>query len=264
MTPASPRRASPFGRARPGASRRPHGRGACAAGCAGRAERPQALAGHGLVAVDGAAGAVRRARAGGGGRPDRGPAGALALGVNITSSHTPPGIEIADTVVQDVAFVLAAVYCAHIGGRVVRAWQFGLRPPGVGWRRAAGLLVLLLVAFLVLSAIWSAVFNPEEEKLLETARRQRRHLAAAAQRRADVRGRADLRGVPVPGLHLHRPAQLARDVARRGDHGLGVRRRARRLGAGAGPRAAGGRWASGCACCIATRARCIRASRRTR
>jgi uncharacterized protein len=91
----------------------------------------------------------------------------LAFGVSISTSHTPPGIEIADTVVQDLAFVLAAAYCAHIGGRVVRAWQFGLRPPGVGWRSAAGLLVLLLVAFLTLSVIWSAVFNPGNEKLLE-------------------------------------------------------------------------------------------------
>ena len=62
---------------------------------------------------------------------------ALLFGVKITSSHTPPGLTIADTVVQDVGFVLAAVYCAHLGGRVVRSWQFGLRRPGVGWRAAA-------------------------------------------------------------------------------------------------------------------------------
>ena len=92
----------------------------------------------------------------------------LVFGVKVTSSHTPPGIEIVDTVVQDIGFVLAAVYCAHIGGRVVRAWQFGLRPPGAGWRRAGGLVVLLLIAFIVLSAIWSAAVNPEKEKLLET------------------------------------------------------------------------------------------------
>ncbi|HEY2282106.1 MAG TPA: CPBP family intramembrane glutamic endopeptidase [Solirubrobacteraceae bacterium] len=91
----------------------------------------------------------------------------LFFGVSITKDHTPPGIELADTIVQDVAFVLAAVYCAHIGGRVVRAWQFGLRPPGVGWRSAAGMLVLLLAAFLLLSVAWSAVFNPGKEKLLE-------------------------------------------------------------------------------------------------
>ncbi len=92
---------------------------------------------------------------------------ALALGVTISSSHTPPGLSIADTVVQDVAFVLAAVYCAHLGGRAVRAWQFGLRPPGVGWRSAGRRIVLLLVAFIVLSAAWALAFHPSEEKLLE-------------------------------------------------------------------------------------------------
>jgi membrane protease YdiL (CAAX protease family) len=92
---------------------------------------------------------------------------AVFFGVHISRNHTPPGIELVDTIVQDVAFVLAAMYCAHIGGRVVRAWQFGLRPPGVGWRSAVGMLVLLLVAFLVLSVAWSAVFNPGKEKLLE-------------------------------------------------------------------------------------------------
>jgi len=92
---------------------------------------------------------------------------AAALGVKITSEHTPPGIEIADTVVQDVGFVLASVYCAHLGGRVVRAWQFGLRRPGVGWKSATGLIVALLVAFLIVSAVWSVLVNPGKEKVLE-------------------------------------------------------------------------------------------------
>jgi uncharacterized protein len=93
---------------------------------------------------------------------------ALALGVKISSSHTPPGVTIADTVVQDIGFVLAAVFCAHLGGRAVRSWQFGLRRPRIGWRSASGLIVLLLVAFVVLSAIWSEAVHPSEEKLLET------------------------------------------------------------------------------------------------
>jgi membrane protease YdiL (CAAX protease family) len=92
---------------------------------------------------------------------------ALAFGVKLTSSHTPPGLAIADTVVQDIAFVLAAVYCARLGGRAVRSWQFGLRRPGVGWWTAVRLIALLLVVFVVLSVVWSEVLHPEEEKLLE-------------------------------------------------------------------------------------------------
>jgi len=93
---------------------------------------------------------------------------ALALGVRITSSHTPGGLVIADTFVQDVAFVLAAVYCARLGRRVARPWQFGLRRPGAGWRSAAGMIGLLLLAFILLDAAWSEVVHPSKEKLLET------------------------------------------------------------------------------------------------
>jgi membrane protease YdiL (CAAX protease family) len=93
---------------------------------------------------------------------------AAAFGVNITSSHIPAGLEIADTIVQDVAFIVVAVLFARMGGRVVRSWQFGLRPPRMAWRRVSGLILLLLFAFIVLSAIWSVAFHPEKEKLLET------------------------------------------------------------------------------------------------
>jgi len=92
---------------------------------------------------------------------------ALAFGVEITTTHTPPGLAIADTVVQDVAFVLAAVYCARIGGRTLHSWQFGLRRPGVGWWPASRLILALLVVFIVLSVVWSEVLNPTKEKLLE-------------------------------------------------------------------------------------------------
>ncbi len=92
---------------------------------------------------------------------------ALAFGVDITGSHVPGGITIADTVVQDVAFVLSAVFFAQLGGRAVSAWQFGLRPPGAGWRSATGRIALLLGVFLVLSIVWGAVFHAEKEKVLE-------------------------------------------------------------------------------------------------
>ncbi len=92
---------------------------------------------------------------------------ALAFGVKLTSSHTPPGLAILDTVVQDVAFVLAAVYCAQMAGRTVRSWQFGLRRPARGWKHAAFWIVALIVLFILLSVVWSELFTEEKEKLLE-------------------------------------------------------------------------------------------------
>jgi uncharacterized protein len=93
---------------------------------------------------------------------------AVALGANVTSSHTPGGLVIADTLVQDVAFIVAAVYCAKLGGRVVRSWQFGLRPPGQGWLFAALMVLALIIAFIALDAIWAEILHPTKEKLLET------------------------------------------------------------------------------------------------
>ncbi len=93
------------------------------------------------------------------------PAG--ALGAHVTSSYTPPGLVLADTVVQDLGFVLAAIYFAHLGGREVRSWQFGLRRPGLGWKSAVARIGMLIVAFIILSGIWSLLFNPGEDKLLE-------------------------------------------------------------------------------------------------
>jgi membrane protease YdiL (CAAX protease family) len=90
---------------------------------------------------------------------------ALALGVKITSSHVPPGLEIADTAVQDGAFVAVAVFFAQLGGRGVGAWQFGLRPTRL-WR-AVRLGALTLFGFLLFSLIWAAFFHVGKEKLLE-------------------------------------------------------------------------------------------------
>ena len=93
--------------------------------------------------------------------------------MKITSATTPPGIEISDTFVQDAAFVGAAVFCAHLGGRVVRSWQFGLRRPGVGWTSAGGFVLLLLVVFVVLSVVWSAVFEPEKRSCSNSSARMK-------------------------------------------------------------------------------------------
>ena len=90
---------------------------------------------------------------------------AAALGANVTASHTPAGLEIADTVVQDAGFVLSAIFFAQLGGRAVGAWQFGLRPTPL-WR-AVRLLLALLGAFLIFSLAWGLLLNSSKEKILE-------------------------------------------------------------------------------------------------
>jgi membrane protease YdiL (CAAX protease family) len=91
---------------------------------------------------------------------------AIVLGVKISSSHTPPGLELADTVVQDFAFVLTVVLFARLGGRTAHSWQFGLRPTPA--RRAAGLVALTILAFLAFSVIWAVALDVStKEKLLE-------------------------------------------------------------------------------------------------
>ncbi len=89
---------------------------------------------------------------------------AAALGVNVTSSHIPHGLEIADTVVQDLCFVAVAVFFAQFGGRRVSSWQFGLRPTPL--RRAIVLMALAALAWIVFSVIWNVVVQPPREKLL--------------------------------------------------------------------------------------------------
>lgn len=91
---------------------------------------------------------------------------AAILGVHFTNGNTPGGIELLDTALQDLIFVLTAVYLARSGGRVVRSWQFGLRPTRV-WR-GVGCLLVMLVAFYLLSLLWTELIqNHTKEKLLE-------------------------------------------------------------------------------------------------
>jgi membrane protease YdiL (CAAX protease family) len=90
---------------------------------------------------------------------------AIALGVNVSSSHVPPGLTIADTAVQDAGFVGVAVFFAQLGGRKVDAAMFGLRPTRLG--RAVWLVVVTLVSFLIFSVLWTSAFHASREKLLE-------------------------------------------------------------------------------------------------
>jgi membrane protease YdiL (CAAX protease family) len=90
---------------------------------------------------------------------------ALALGVNVTAHHIPDGLQIADTVVQDAGFVLVAIFFAQLGGRAVKAWQFGLRPTPF-WR-AVGTTAAIGIGFLLCLAVWNALVHPPTEKVLE-------------------------------------------------------------------------------------------------
>jgi hypothetical protein len=93
---------------------------------------------------------------------------AVLAGVKVSSGHTPPGLELADTMVQDAMFVLTAVLFAQMGGRVVRSWQLGLRPTRERWWRIALVVVAVYVAFFVFSAIWAAALGEEpKEELLK-------------------------------------------------------------------------------------------------
>jgi hypothetical protein len=92
---------------------------------------------------------------------------AIVLGVKFSTSHTPPGLELADTIVQDIVFVLTAIMFAQLGGRTVRSWQFGFRStPAL---RAAKLVSFTIVAFVIFSIVWAAALNVTEKdtKLLE-------------------------------------------------------------------------------------------------
>lgn len=93
---------------------------------------------------------------------------AVLAGVKVSSSHTPPGLELADTVVQDAVFVLTAVLFAQLGGRTVRSWQLGLRPTPLRWWRIAWAIAGVYFAFFLFSAIWAAALGEEpKEELLK-------------------------------------------------------------------------------------------------
>ncbi len=93
---------------------------------------------------------------------------ALLGGVSIASEHLPPGLELADTAVQDCAFVGAAVLFAYVTAHAVSAWQLGLRPPRLSWRACSALVVALIAAFLIFNVVWAELVNVStKEKVLE-------------------------------------------------------------------------------------------------
>jgi len=90
---------------------------------------------------------------------------AVAFGVRITSAHIPPGIVNLDTAVQDVGFVVTAVFFAHLGGRAVSASDFGLRPTRLA--RAVGFIVLTYLGFFAFAVAWGAIAEAPKEELLK-------------------------------------------------------------------------------------------------
>ncbi len=89
---------------------------------------------------------------------------AQASGVEVTRDHTPPGVLLLSTAVQDVAFVVIAILFARMTGPVW-AEHFGLRP--TPWARAAGLVVATYVGFVVFAGVWTQLVGDPDEPLLD-------------------------------------------------------------------------------------------------
>jgi membrane protease YdiL (CAAX protease family) len=84
-----------------------------------------------------------------------------AAGASI--KNAPPGVVDAATVVEEMTFVLTALFIASRVGRP-RLEQFGLRRPRVRLVQAAILIPVGYVSFLILAAIWAAVINSSSQE----------------------------------------------------------------------------------------------------
>ncbi len=89
---------------------------------------------------------------------------AQAGGVDVTEGDAPPGVLLASTAVQDVAFIAVAIAFARMTGPVF-AEHFGLRPTPL--LRAAGLVIATYVAFAVLVTLWGLLVGDPDEPLLD-------------------------------------------------------------------------------------------------
>jgi CAAX protease family protein len=104
--------------------------------------------------------------------------GIVAAVLGASLDDPPPSVTIASTVVQDIAFILAAVFFARLAGRVA-PWQFGLRPTRPG--PAIGLIALGYVAFIATSAAWVALLGiHDKDELPKELGVDTSHLALAA------------------------------------------------------------------------------------
>ena len=154
-------------------------------------------------------------------RPDRGVVG----GASSCSSrgrrrrahgNLSPGETDVATVIQDLAFVGVAVVLAARSGRW-RPRQFGLVAAALVVARRSGVVLVALVAFFVLSDAWlrRPPRSGEEKELVKEIGGNAGTLVGARRVRARQRGRADLRGDPVPRVHVPLARQLARARGRR-------------------------------------------------
>jgi len=90
--------------------------------------------------------------------------GAIGAAAGSSFAHPSPAVNISATIVQDLAFIGAALLFASIAGRPLPE-QFGLRPtafwPAVGWMAAA------FAAFYVFTLVWVSILgvSPDDTKL---------------------------------------------------------------------------------------------------
>lgn len=109
--------------------------------------------------------------------------GAVVVGVvgviaGASAKHPPPGVQIADTFVQDGALVAAVIMFAHSFGRV-RPADFGLVRPRL-WP-AIGRVIGAGGAFFLFLLLWDAALNiHDKEKLVDQLGADKSAVAAAA------------------------------------------------------------------------------------
>jgi CAAX protease family protein len=86
---------------------------------------------------------------------------AQLAGVDVTPGHTPAGVTIGATFLQDLGLVLSAILFARATGGRPTARQFGLRQVRIG--EALGWLVVVVVVFYVISNIYGQLVHVSQQ-----------------------------------------------------------------------------------------------------
>jgi membrane protease YdiL (CAAX protease family) len=82
------------------------------------------------------------------------------LGFDVDTDDPPPGVTIGGVVVQDIALIASPFILARATAGSPRPWQFGLRRVAVGL--AVGWTLVAWVTFFLISALWAAALNIDE------------------------------------------------------------------------------------------------------